>query len=125
MTDDDQTSRLDARLDRLEQKLDASLAGIQERFEHKFDASVAGLHTRLDALAEALTAIRLLEERVGQNSRSLERAFQKLELHEADIEQLKEQRAGTMIRLDFGERVFWIAATAAVGYYFHTFGGAG
>jgi len=112
---DDQTSRLDARLDHLEHKLDANLASIQDRFEHKLDASVAGLYARLDTLTEALAALRLLEERVAQNSRSLERAFQKLDEHGADIDRLRENQVGALVRLGAGERFFWVLATAAVG----------
>jgi len=109
MTDDTATARLDARLD---------------RFESKIDESISGVHQRLDRLADALATIKLLEERVGQNSRSLERAFEKIDTHDKDINQLKHRNAGADKTLAFAERFLWMLATAAVGYYFYAQGGA-
>ena len=125
MTDDTDAARLDTRLDRLEQKLDASVAGMHTRLETKLDHSVAGIHERLDKLTEALATIRLLEERVGQNSRSLERAFAKLEAHDQQIDQIKQTQAGTAVRLGTGERLTWIIVTAAVGAITYALRGTG
>jgi len=109
MVEDAASSRLDARLDRLEAKLDDSIKGI---------------HQRLDNLTEALATIRLLEERVGRNSRSLERAFEKLEKHDDQLEDLRASQTGTRLVISQGERIFWLVVTAAVGYFFHTYGGS-
>ena len=86
------------------------------RLERRFDA----IEAKLDQLVTAQADIRVLETKLIQCSESLQRAFEWLEKHDAELDKLKMNAR----IVAFAERFFWILATAAVGYYFYAQGGA-
>ena len=107
MSELETTSRLDASLTRLEAKL---------------DESVSSLHAKIDKLSEVITAIRLLEERVTQQGRSIERAFTKLEDHDATLIKIYHRNAVADKSIAAAERILWILLTIglSVGTYYLT-----
>ena len=87
MTDD--TARIDARLDRLEGKL--------------------------DKLVELTGDIKVLQRQQAQNSESLSRAFAKIEQRDSRLDELHLKVRGSELKLGFGERLWWLIATAGIG----------
>lgn len=94
-TENDLLANIDKRLDKFEQKL--------------------------DKLAEAVLAIARIEERQAQTSRSIERLFNKQEEQDRQIVVINQLLQTNKTKINFGERLFWIVATAAIGvltYFF-------
>ena len=92
------------------------------------------LETKLDKLVELTGDIRVLRGQMAQQSESLARAFARIEEHDKRIDSMQVESETAIhdltlhaskadIKLGFGERVWWMIASAVVGlavYFFQS-----
>lgn len=90
-----------------------------ERLEARLDK----IDQKLDKLTEALVGIKVLEQQIRQHSESLARAFKRIDTHEEAIDKMKLQLTTTGTKIDISERFVWIVVSAGIGvaaYLFKT-----
>ena len=82
------------------------------------DARLERIENKLDQMSEAIVALARMEERVITMFRRLDSLDNEQSKHNRRI-QLVENKVGANAQgLRFAERAFWVVATAAVGYLF-------
>ena len=64
---------------------------------------------------EHLARLILVEERQTQNSRSLERAFAKIDELESKLQHISTHQAINNTKIGFSERLFWMLISPVVG----------
>lgn len=69
----------------------------------------------MDERDDHIARLTLLEERQTQNSRSLERAFTKIDTLEARIQEISTSQAINSTKVGFSERLFWMLVSPIVG----------
>jgi hypothetical protein len=75
------------------------------------------LEVKLDKLAEAVSAIVRVEEKVYSSNKRVDRLEYRLDLIEADVDKAKETLSQNSQTVKATERFFWIVVSAAVSMY--------
>ena len=71
--------------------------------------------SKLDKLADAVLTIARVEERQAQHARTMERIWNSLDALTTRVGNLETLQSKHSTKLGFGERVWWIAASAGIG----------
>jgi len=73
------------------------------------------LDKMLNRLDEALVRLTTMEERLAQNGRSLERAFNSIDDLKSKTQTLETAHAVSQSKIGMNERVIWLIISAVVG----------
>ena len=81
----------------------------------EFEKRMDRFEVKIDKLSEAVFAIVRVEERQAQHSRSMDRLFKQIDALERRMSVVENTSTTNTIKVGFGERVWWMVATAGVG----------
>jgi hypothetical protein len=79
------------------------------------------LDKMLNRLDEALVRLTMMEERLAQNGRSLERAFNTIDELKTKTQTLETAHAVSQSKIGMNERVVWLIISAIVGVVTYSF----
>ena len=82
----------------------------------EFEKRMDRFEVKIDKLSEAVFAIVRVEERQAQHASSMNRMFTAVEKMERRVLTLENVVTTNTIKVGFGERVWWVVATAGVGF---------
>lgn len=71
--------------------------------------------SKLDKLADAVLTIARVEERQSQHARTMERIWSSMESMNTRLSTVETLQSKESVKIGFGERVWWIAASAGIG----------